>query len=110
MLNGRLPKPLPRNNLFSADSLRNEEFKKLYKDDSVRFVHNTFKLFVNIKQEYEMKFIFYNTPPDFERMVDDVLKYCPLSNPKIVKDMLMGKYRHVNSDKFYNDLRYHMKY
>ncbi len=109
ILNERLPKPLPRNNLFSADSLRNEQFKKLYKDDSVRFAHNTFMLFVNIKQEYEIKFIFYNMPPDFERMIDDVLKYCPLTNPKIVRDMLLGKYRHINRKKFDNDMRYYMK-
>jgi len=110
ILNGRLPKPLPRNNRLSADSLRNEEFKKLYKDDSVRFAHNTFFLFTNIKQEYEIKFIFHNNmQPNFESMIDDVLKYCPLSNPKIVKDMLLGKYKHVNRDKFFKDMRYYDK-
>ena len=108
ILNERLPKPNPRNNRFSVDPIENERLRNLYKDDS--HIFNIFFLFVNIKQEYEMKFIFYNTPPDFERIIDDVLKYCPLSNPKIVRDMLLGKYRHINRKKFDNDMRYYEKH
>jgi len=44
---------------------------------------------------------------ELETLIHKVTAFCPLTNPKIVIDILNNKYRHINDEKFYRDMDYY---
>lgn len=83
----------------------NNDFKKRYPDNT--HIYSLFKLFVNIKKNFELQFIHKLTKDELESLIHKVTAFCPLSNPKIVIDILNNKYRHINDQKFYKDMEYY---